>query len=74
MTRTQLLGLIAVIAIPHAAQAHGIAGNRYVPGTLTFDDPVVADELMVSFSTFNIWRKMAVLSSTTRCRSLSCVS
>jgi hypothetical protein len=27
-----------------SAQAHGIAGNRYFPGTLTFDDPAVADE------------------------------
>lgn len=27
------------------ALAHGIAGNRLFPGTLTFDDPAVADEL-----------------------------
>jgi hypothetical protein len=27
-----------------AAHAHGIAGNRYFDGTLTFDDPAVADE------------------------------
>jgi hypothetical protein len=27
-----------------AAQAHGIAGNRLFPATLTFDDPAVADE------------------------------
>jgi hypothetical protein len=26
------------------AHAHGIAGNRFFPGTLTFDDPAVADE------------------------------
>jgi len=26
------------------AAAHGIAGNRYFPRTLTFDDPAVADE------------------------------
>lgn len=30
---------------PEAAPAHGIAGNRLFPGTLTFDDPAVADEL-----------------------------
>lgn len=29
------------------ALAHGIAGNRYFPGTLTFDDPAVADELFI---------------------------
>jgi hypothetical protein len=29
---------------PHTAHAHGIAGNRLFPGTLSFDDPAVADE------------------------------
>lgn len=33
--------------ITTSAHAHGIAGNRYFPGTLTFDDPAVADELIV---------------------------
>jgi hypothetical protein len=28
-----------------SAQAHGIAGNRLFPATLTFDDPAVADEM-----------------------------
>jgi hypothetical protein len=28
-----------------SAEAHGIAGNRYFAGTMTFDDPAVADEL-----------------------------
>jgi hypothetical protein len=27
-----------------SAEAHGIAGNRYFDGTVTFDDPAVADE------------------------------
>ena len=36
----------------HSAKAHGIAGNRYFPGTLTFDDPAVADELQ--FTSFNL--------------------
>lgn len=36
--------LLALLAIPAGAQAHGIAGNRLFPGTLTFDDPAVADE------------------------------
>lgn len=35
--------LLAVLAV----QAQGIAGNRYFPGTLTFDDPAVADELIL---------------------------
>lgn len=30
-----------------SAQAHGIAGNRYFAGTMTFDDPAVADELIL---------------------------
>jgi hypothetical protein len=35
----------------HSAHAHGIAGNRFFPGTLTFDDPAVADEaILPSFS------------------------
>jgi hypothetical protein len=32
----------------HSADAHGIAGNRFFPGTLTFDDPAVADEAILS--------------------------
>jgi hypothetical protein len=36
--------VVAILALPFAAHAHGIAGNRYFPGTLTFDDPAVADE------------------------------
>lgn len=31
----------------HSAEAHGIAGNRFFPGTLSFDDPAVADEAIV---------------------------
>jgi hypothetical protein len=36
----------ALVAVP-SAEAHGIAGNRYFPDTLTFDDPAVADELIL---------------------------
>ena len=36
---------LGLAAHGHAAGAHGIAGNRYFPGTMTFDDPAVADEL-----------------------------
>jgi hypothetical protein len=41
--------LIAALAGPlsQPAHAHGIAGNRNFPGTLTFDDPAVADEAIV---------------------------
>ena len=38
-----LMALILVIA--GTSWTHNIAGNRYFPGTLTFDDPAVADEL-----------------------------
>ena len=44
---------LAVLVGADAAHAHGIAGNRFFPGTLTFDDPAVADEAIVPlFSTF----------------------
>jgi len=47
---------VALMASPlsPAAHAHGIAGNRFFPGTLTFDDPAVADEAIVpNFSYWN---------------------
>src|SRR5215475_6697325 len=37
----------AMIAMSHAALAHGIVGNRLFPGTLAFDDPAVMDELIL---------------------------
>jgi hypothetical protein len=43
--------LVALLACPHAAHAHGIAGNRYFDGTLTFDDPAVADEAILPYYT-----------------------
>ena len=39
-----LLIAAAIAAAPRLAAAHGIAGNRFFPGTLSFDDPAVADE------------------------------
>jgi hypothetical protein len=30
-----------------SVHAHGIAGNRFFDGTLSFDDPAVADEAIV---------------------------
>jgi hypothetical protein len=45
---------LALFASAHSADAHGIAGNRFFVGTLTFDDPSVADEAIVpNFSTLN---------------------
>ena len=36
-----------------AAAAHGIAGNRLFPGTLSFDDPAVSDEFALTPSWVN---------------------
>ena len=33
---------LALFSSAHSADAHGIAGNRFFVGTLTFDDPSVA--------------------------------
>ena len=41
MVATAMLGAV------DSVHAHGIAGNRFFPGTLTFDDPAVADEAVV---------------------------
>ena len=37
--------LFAPLLWAQSACAHGIAGNRYFAGTMTFDDPAVADRL-----------------------------
>jgi hypothetical protein len=42
--RTALLGAAGAL-LPAVAFAHGIAGDRFFPATLTVDDPAVADEL-----------------------------
>ena len=45
---------LALLMSAQAAGAHGVAGNRFFVGTLTFDDPSVADEAIVPhFSTLN---------------------
>lgn len=45
------MGAVAALVFTTGARAHGIAGNRFFAGTLTFDDPAVADEAIVpSFS------------------------
>jgi hypothetical protein len=37
--------LLYLVAWPAGASAHGLAGKRFFPSTLTIDDPFVADEL-----------------------------
>ncbi len=37
--------LASLAALPHPAGAHGFAGARFFPATLTTDDPFVADEM-----------------------------
>jgi hypothetical protein len=37
----------ALLTWAHSASAHGIAGNRFFVGTITFDDPAVADEAIL---------------------------
>lgn len=39
--------IIAILGASGGVYAHGIAGNRYFPGSITFDDPTVADELIL---------------------------
>jgi len=49
--------LIALVILlwSNSASAHGIAGNRFFVGTLTFDDPAVADEAVLpDFSSLNL--------------------
>jgi hypothetical protein len=46
--------VLAALVASQPAYAHGIAGNRFFPGTLTFDDPAVADEAVLpNFSSLN---------------------
>lgn len=42
-----IAGASLVLAAPASAFAHGVAGPRFFPATLTIDDPAVADELSV---------------------------
>jgi hypothetical protein len=45
--------LAAALAVTRPVYGHGIAGNRLFPGTLAFDDPAAADELVLpNFSSF----------------------
>jgi hypothetical protein len=41
--------VVASLIEMHTADAHGIAGNRYFDGTLSLDDPAVADEAILPY-------------------------
>jgi hypothetical protein len=48
-----LIAAVAFFALSAQAHAHGIAGNRFFPGTMAFDDPAVADEFLILPSTLS---------------------
>ena len=50
-TPLRLFALVAFLAVPAAAFAHGFAGKRFFPATPTIDDPFVADELSLPLVT-----------------------
>ena len=50
-TPLRLFALVAFLAVPGAAFAHGFAGKRFFPATPTIDDPFVADELSLPLVT-----------------------
>src|SRR6476620_9043155 len=39
--------IVAMVALSHAAQAHGIVGHRVYPAKVAFDDPPVNDPWML---------------------------
>lgn len=43
--------LAALALLPATSDAHGFAGKRFFPATLTFDDPYPADELDLQYTT-----------------------
>jgi hypothetical protein len=50
--RRAVIAVALLLLWADSAYAHGIAGNRYFAGTMTFDDPAVADEaILPGFST-----------------------
>ncbi len=52
MNRFSVFAATLVVVAAGVAQAHGIAGDRVFPATLTIDDPAVGDELSLpTFST-----------------------
>ena len=55
MNRSARLAALAGagLLMAHAAAAHGVAGSRFFPTTLTIDDPAVADEASLPTFTYN---------------------
>jgi hypothetical protein len=51
MFAARLIIVTAMLVYAHSAGAHGIAGNRFFPGTPSFDDPAVADESILPLFT-----------------------
>jgi hypothetical protein len=49
MSQRASMAATALFLSVGAAYGHGIAGNRYFDGTLTFDDPAVADEAILPY-------------------------
>lgn len=45
-----VISLLLLAAAPGSADAHGFAGKRYFPATLTFDDPLTQDEFGFLYS------------------------
>lgn len=56
MRRSVLFPLVALVSLvtPPCAWAHAIVGMRVFPGTLTFDDPGVVDELDLGYSRIKV--------------------
>jgi hypothetical protein len=48
-----LAALILFFTMPRNGWTHGIAGNRFFPGTLMFDDSAVADEFVITGFTYD---------------------
>jgi hypothetical protein len=53
------LAALLLLISSGAAHAHGIAGNRFFVGTLTFDDPAVADEAILPAEWFTSWDRLS---------------
>ena len=43
----RFVAIALLTASCHSVHAHGIAGNRFIPGTLAMDDSAVADEAIL---------------------------
>jgi hypothetical protein len=45
--------VLALLPWTGLAHAHGIAGNRFFAGTITFDDPVLLPAILPGFSSLD---------------------